>query len=78
MPTTDRTTPPRSSHHADNTFSFNSLRYEPPRDLRGRTITIRFQRHTGFPPVVYHDNIRLGEATLLDPVANDRRPAADF
>jgi transposase InsO family protein len=62
---------------ADNTFSFNNLRYEPPRDMRGKTITIRYQRHTGFPPVVYQDGERLGDATLLDRVANDRRPCDD-
>jgi transposase InsO family protein len=62
---------------ADNTFSFNNMRYEPPRDLRRKTITIRYQRHTGFAPVVYQDGERLGDATLLDRVANDRRPATD-
>jgi hypothetical protein len=34
----------------DNTFSFNARRYEAPRDMRGKTITIRYHRHTGFPP----------------------------
>lgn len=62
---------------ADNTFSYNSQRYEPPRDLRGKTITIRYHRHTGFAPVVYQDDERLGDATLLDRVANDRRPIRD-
>ena len=62
----------------DNTFSFNSRRYEAPRDMRGKTITIRYQRHTGFPPAVYQDGDRLGDATLLDPVANDRRPNIEF
>jgi transposase InsO family protein len=58
----------------DNTFSFNSQLYEPPRDMRRKTITIRYLRHTGFPPVVYQDGIRLGHATRLDPIANDRKP----
>jgi len=63
---------------SDNTFGFNSLRYEAPRDMRNKTITIRYLRHTGFPPAVYQDGVRLGDATLLDPVANDRRPSNDF
>ncbi len=62
----------------DNTFSFNSLRYEAPRDMRGKTITIRYLRHTGFAPTVYQDGVRLGDATLLDRVANDRRPDIEF
>jgi len=62
----------------DNTFSFNARRYEAPRDMRNKTITIRYHRHTGFPPAVYEDGIRLGDATLLDPVANDRRPDIGF
>ena len=62
----------------DNTFSFNARRYEAPRDMRGKTITIRYHRHTGFPPAVYEDGVRLGDATLLDPVANDRRPNIEF
>jgi transposase InsO family protein len=60
---------------ADNTFSYNTRRYEAPRDLRNTTITIRHNRpDLHFPPVVYQDGLRLGEATLLDMVANDRRP----
>lgn len=65
---------------ADNTFSFNNLRYEAPRDLRGMTITIRYdrQRPNAQQPVVYQDGQRLGMAELLDPVTNDRRPLNDF
>jgi putative transposase len=60
---------------ADNTFSYNTRRYEAPRDLRDTTITIRHNRPDfHFPPIVYQDGIRLGEAVLLDMVANDRRP----
>ena len=63
----------------DNTFSFNATRYEAPRDLRNTTITIRHDRAgLGFPPVVYQDGRRLGEATKLDMVANDRRPVIEF
>ena len=50
-----------------------------PRDLLNTTITIRHWREgIGFAPVVYQDGERLGDATLLDPVANDRRPAIEF
>jgi transposase InsO family protein len=64
---------------ADNTFSYNGTRYEAPRDLRDTTITIRHHRpDIHFPPVVYQDGERLGEAVKLDPVANDRRPGIEF
>ena len=63
---------------ADNTFSYNTRRYEAPRDLRNTTITIRHNRpDLHFPPIVYQDGLRLGEATLLDMIANDRRPDTD-
>lgn len=63
---------------ADNTFSYNTRRYEAPRDLRDTTITIRHNRpDLHFPPIVYQDGARLGEAVLLDMVANDRRPDMD-
>jgi putative transposase len=63
----------------DNTFSYDSIRYEAPRDLRNSTITIRHNRPgLGFPPVVYQDGERLGEAIKLDMVANDRRPNIGF
>lgn len=64
---------------ADNTFNYNSRRYEAPRDMRNTTITIRHNRpDLHFPPVVYQDGQRLGEATLLDMTANDRRPDIEF
>ena len=64
---------------ADNTFSYDATRYEAPRDLRNTTITIRHHRPgIGFAPVVYQDGQRLGDATKLDPVANDRRPDIEF
>ncbi len=59
----------------DNTFSFQTIRYEAPRDLRGKTVTLRHSRFADAPPpVVYHDNRRLGPAVPLDPVLNDRKP----
>ena len=60
---------------ADNTFSFKSLRWEAPRHLPERTIHIRFQRKDPTTRViVYYKGERMGEARLLDPVANDRPP----
>jgi hypothetical protein len=61
---------------ADNTFSFKALRFEAPRHLPERTIHIRFQRSQATARViVYYKGERMGEARLLDPVANDRKPA---
>ena len=60
---------------ADNTFAFKSLRWEAPRHLPERTIQIRFQRKDPTTRVVvYYKGQRMGEARLLDPVANDRAP----
>jgi len=60
---------------ADNTFAFKSLRFEAPRHLPDRTIHIRFQRSRPVERVVvYYKGERMGEARLLDPVANDRKP----
>jgi hypothetical protein len=62
---------------ADNTFSFKSLRFEAPRHLPDRTIHIRFQRsQPAVRVIVYYKGERMGEARLLDPVANDRKPSA--
>mgnify|MGYP002635154640 CR=1 FL=1 len=60
---------------ADNTFSYQGVRHEAPVDLRNRNITIRYDRtDPATPPVAYHDGGRLGPATPLDFLANDRRP----
>lgn len=60
---------------ADNTFRHRNTRYEPPAHLAGSAITIRFDRaDPNQPPIVYQDNQRLGEATALDLIANDRHP----
>jgi transposase InsO family protein len=62
---------------ADNTFSFKSLRFEAPRHLPDRTIQIRFQRSQPTSRVVvYYKGQRMGEARLLDAVANDRKPSS--
>ncbi len=61
---------------ADNTFSFKSLRFEAPRHLADRVIQIRFQRsQPASRVVVYYKGQRMGQARLLDAVANDRKPA---
>jgi putative transposase len=61
---------------ADNTFSFQSVRFEAPRHLPDRTIHIRFQRSRPLERVVvYYKGQRMGEARPLNPVANDRRPS---
>ena len=60
---------------ADTTFAFKSLRWEAPRHLPDRTIHIRFQRsQPASRVVVYYKGERMGEARLLDAVANDRKP----
>ena len=60
---------------ADNTFSFKALRFEAPRHLPERTIHLRFQRsQPTVRVIVYYKGERMGQARLLDPVANDRKP----
>ncbi len=61
---------------ADNTFSFKAVRFEAPRHLPERTIQIRFERKRPTARViVYYKGDRMGEARLLDPIANDRKPS---
>jgi hypothetical protein len=60
---------------ADNTFSFKAARFEAPRHLPDRTIQIRFERRSpATRVVVYYKGERMGEARLLNAVANDRTP----
>lgn len=56
----------------DNTFSFAGRRYETPVDLRDTAIQLRFDRHRHDTAavIVYHKGQRLGNARLLDAVAN--------
>jgi len=54
----------------DNTFSFRSMRYEAPVDLRDRNISIRYDRHNPERIVVYYKNERTGVAKPLDLIAN--------
>lgn len=59
---------------ADNTFSLRNVRFEAPRDLRSRKIEVRYDRQqTGVPrAIVYYKGERMGEARVVDFVANDR------
>ena len=60
---------------ADNTFSFQAVRFEAPRHLPDRTVHVRFERKTPTRRVVvYYKGQRMGEARPLDPIANDRPP----
>ena len=54
----------------DNTFSFQGKRYETPVDLRGKEIAVRYERHRQGAVIVYDNERRLGQARLLDAVAN--------
>jgi len=56
----------------DNTFSLKGLRFEAPRDLRCKTISVRFNRYKLGKVVVYYKNTRMGTAARLNPVLNDR------
>lgn len=56
----------------DNTFSFKNNRFEPPSDLRSKTVTIRFDRNKTQNPIVYYKSHRIGEARPLDLVANSQ------
>lgn len=61
---------------ADNTFSFQSIRFEAPRHLPDRAIQVRFERKRSTQRVVvYYKGQRMGEARPLNPIANDRKPA---
>lgn len=54
----------------DNTFSFKGERYETPIDMRGKEIIVRYDRHHKGLPIVYDNGRRLGQARLLNAVAN--------
>ena len=59
----------------DNTFSFKTMRFEAPRHLPDRTVQVRFARKDpSHRVVVYYKGERMGEARLLNMIANDRKP----
>ena len=56
----------------DNTFSFAGRRYETPVDLRNKEIQLRHdrRRQDSSAVIIYHKGQRMGQARLLDAVAN--------
>jgi putative transposase len=60
---------------ADNTFSLKAVRYEAPRDLRSRTINVRFDRKLCDRIIVFYKGERMGQARPVDFLANDRKPS---
>lgn len=58
----------------DNTLQVKGTRYEAPRDLRGRTVQVRYERAAPTRIVVFYQKQRMGLATPLDLLANDRAP----
>jgi len=56
-----------------NVFSINSQKYECPVDLRDKTIQVRFDRNRRDRFIVYFNEKRMGEATLLDLHHNARQ-----
>jgi hypothetical protein len=54
----------------DNTFSVFNRRFEAPRDLRNKTIQIRFDRHQKNKVLVYFKDQPMGEAKPVDLIAN--------
>ena len=56
-----------------NTISINKQFYECPVDLRGKNVQVRFDRNRRHRFIVYFNEQRMGEATLLDPYFNAQR-----
>ena len=56
-----------------NVFSINSQKYECPVDLREKKVQVRFDRTRRDKFIVYFNEQRMGEATLLDLEFNARR-----
>ncbi|MCU7806183.1 MAG: DDE-type integrase/transposase/recombinase [Candidatus Thiodiazotropha sp. (ex Lucinoma borealis)] len=56
-----------------NVFSINNQKYECPVDLREKTIQVRYDRTRRDRFIVYFDDKRMGEASLLDLQFNARR-----
>jgi hypothetical protein len=54
----------------DNTFSFKNVRFETPVDLRGKTVSIRYERGSLDRVIIYYKGERAGAARPLDAVAN--------
>ena len=56
----------------DNTFPIHNVRYEAPRELSGCKIQVRFNRADPGRIIVFYKGERMGEATKLDFLSNDR------
>ncbi|MCP4377107.1 MAG: transposase, partial [bacterium] len=56
----------------DNTFQVKNVRYEAPRDLSGLKIQVRYNRAKIGRVIVFYKNERMGQATELDLIGNDR------
>ena len=56
-----------------NLFSINNQRYECPLDLREKKVQVRYDRTRRDRFIVYFNEQRMGEATLVDLVFNARR-----
>jgi len=54
----------------DNTFCFKNIRYESTTDLRGKNITIRFDRYHPDKIIIYYKNQRIGQAKELNLIVN--------
>lgn len=54
----------------DNTFSLLSVRWEAPRDFRDKVIQVRFDRTSVSRVAVFYKGEPMGDARLLDPIAN--------
>jgi len=61
----------------DNIFQVNGIRYECPRDLSSRKIQVRYRRAKPERIIVFYKGERIGQATPLDLLANDRKPMPD-
>ncbi|MCP4503927.1 MAG: transposase family protein, partial [Deltaproteobacteria bacterium] len=58
----------------DNTFSLKNIRFEAPRDLRNRKVQVRYNRQASDKKAfVYYKGERMGEASPVDFIGNDRR-----
>jgi putative transposase len=61
----------------DNTFQVLNTRYEAPRELSSRKIQVRFNRADPKRIIVFYQGERMGVASKLDFLSNDRPPSLD-
>lgn len=75
MPVSQTQNKRRLAFSKQYTFSVNATRYEAPCNLSGRTIQVRFNRTNPDRIIVFYKGERMGKATPLDWLANDRAPS---